>query len=92
MFALQRAKKSSFGFFILAALSFIFAFIGFANGGAEFITHGFWNEPAYIVLMFVAGSSFIICFALGFAFCGIQKDIAEHLQYLNSKLEKLANH
>ena len=86
MYSLDRTQKLFFVTLCLCVISFAGSYFGYCKGGDDIIWNGFMNFPLPAILM-------VVCFAVGVAFLvislalyAIQKDLAEHLRYLEKKM------
>ena len=88
MYSLDRTQKLKVITIITSVLFFVLSFCGYLFGGHELIDHDFMNEAFSSIAMVVCFVGGIITLLLALLVNAIQKDIAEHLRYLDNKNEK----
>ena len=82
MYSLDRTKKANAVVLALSILSFALSAYFYFRGGYDLFEYENWLRPALLMgLTFLMGILLLILF---FIVRAIQKDMAEHLRYLNT--------
>ncbi len=85
MYSLERTGKIKIVSWILSIIFLLISILCYFRGGDELLSYGFMNEPFCAVVMVAAFFVALVCALIAVALHAIQKDIAEHLKYLDHK-------
>lgn len=85
MYSLDRINKIKIVCGILSVVFLAVSVISYFKGGDELLTNNFINDPFHSIIMVASFGTAIVCFLISVVIRAIQKDIAEHLKYLDNK-------
>ena len=88
MYKFDRVRKCKFVFCALTALFFVLSILGFGNGGYELIWGEVVFEEAPAIVMVVSLCFGIICLLTSLTINALEKDVAEWLKVVESKVKK----